>query len=113
MTKSSETFDYVVVGGGSSGSVVAARLAQAGADVLLLEAGVSDRRIDVRIPAAVGIAYQKVNWKYPAEPDPSRTGKPASWMAGKVLGGGGSRPSCVCGRGERAGWGGGGENGGP
>ncbi|BCO39262.1 choline dehydrogenase [Mycobacterium paraintracellulare] len=102
VTKSSETFDYVVVGGGSSGSVVAARLAQAGADVLLLEAGVSDRRIDVRIPAAVGIAYQKVNWKYPAEPDPSRTGNPESWMAGKVMGGGGSINSCVFVRGNRA-----------
>jgi choline dehydrogenase len=101
VTKSGEAFDYVVVGGGSSGSVVAARLAQAGADVLLLEAGVSDRRIDVRIPAAVGIAYQKVNWKYPAEPDPSRTGNPEAWMAGKVMGGGGSINSCVFVRGNR------------
>lgn len=99
---SEETFDYVVVGGGSSGSVVAARLAEAGADVLLLEAGVSDRRIDVRIPAAVGVAYKKVNWKYPAEPDPSRTGNPEAWMAGKVMGGGGSINSCVFVRGNRA-----------
>ncbi|BBW99147.1 MULTISPECIES: GMC family oxidoreductase [Mycolicibacterium] len=102
MTTSGDTFDYVVVGGGSSGSVVAARLAQAGADVLLLEAGGSDRRIDVRIPAAVGIAYQKVNWKYPAEPDPTRTGNPEAWMAGKVMGGGGSINSCVFVRGNRA-----------
>ncbi|MBB5161512.1 GMC family oxidoreductase [Mycobacterium sp. AZCC_0083] len=102
MTKSGETFDYIVVGGGSSGSVVAARLAEGGADVLLLEAGGSDRRIDVRIPAAVGIAYQKVNWKYPAEPDPSRTGGPEAWMAGKVMGGGGSINSCVFVRGNRA-----------
>ena len=75
---------------------------EAGADVLLLEAGVSDRRIDVRIPAAVGVAYQKVNWKYPAEPDPSRTGNPEAWMAGKVMGGGGSINSCVFVRGNRA-----------
>jgi choline dehydrogenase len=102
VTKSGETFDYIVVGGGSSGSVVAARLAEGGADVLLLEAGGSDRRIDVRIPAAVAIAYQKVNWKYPAEPDPSRTGGPEAWMAGKVMGGGGSINSCVFVRGNRA-----------
>lgn len=102
MTMSSETFDYIVVGGGSSGSVVAARLAEAGADVLLLEAGGSDRRIDVRIPAAVGIAYSKVNWKYPAEPDPTRTGGPEAWMAGKVMGGGGSINSCVFVRGNRS-----------
>ncbi|NOR02252.1 choline dehydrogenase [Mycolicibacterium fortuitum] len=102
MAESNETFDYIVVGGGSSGSVVAARLAEGGADVLLLEAGGSDRRIDVRIPAAVGIAYSKVNWKYPAEPDPSRTGGPEAWMAGKVMGGGGSINSCVFVRGNRA-----------
>jgi choline dehydrogenase len=102
VTKSAETFDYVVVGGGSSGSAVAALLGAAGADVLLLEAGVSDRRVDVRIPAAVGIAYQKVNWKYPAEPDLSRTGNPEAWMAGKVMGGGGSINSCVFVRGNRA-----------
>ncbi|BCO36266.1 GMC family oxidoreductase [Mycobacterium heckeshornense] len=99
---SNDAYDYIVVGGGSSGSVVAARLAEAGAQVLLLEAGVSDRRIDVRIPAAVGIAYQKVNWKYPAEPDPSRTGNPEAWMAGKVMGGSGSINSCVFVRGNRA-----------
>ncbi|MGV2583387.1 UNVERIFIED_CONTAM: GMC family oxidoreductase N-terminal domain-containing protein [Mycobacterium avium subsp. hominissuis] len=102
MTTSGETFDYVVVGGGSSGSVVAARLAEAGADVLLLEAGGSDRRIDVRIPAAVAIAYQKANWKYPADPDPTRTGNREAWMAGKVMGGGGSINSCVFVRGNRA-----------
>jgi choline dehydrogenase len=102
LTKTGTVFDYIVVGGGSAGSVVAARLAEAGAEVLLLEAGVSDRRIDVRIPAAVALAYQKVNWKYPAEPDPSRTGRPEAWMAGKVMGGGGSINSCVYVRGNRA-----------
>ncbi|WP_040819959.1 GMC family oxidoreductase [Nocardia jiangxiensis] len=97
-----EVFDFVVVGGGSSGAIVAARLAEGGGHVLLLEAGGSDRRIDVRIPAAVAVAYQKVNWKYPAEPDPTRTGRPEAWMAGKVMGGGGSINSCVFVRGNRA-----------
>jgi choline dehydrogenase len=99
---SSEVFDYVVVGGGSGGSVVASRLAAAGSRVLLLEAGGSDKRLDVRIPAGVASAYQRVNWKYPAEPDPSRTSQPEAWMAGKVMGGGGSINSCVFVRGNRA-----------
>lgn len=97
-----DVYDYVVVGGGSSGSVVAARLAEAGAQVLLLEAGGKDSRADVRIPAGVASAYAKANWKYPAEPDPSRTNKPEAWMAGKVMGGGGSINSCVFVRGNRA-----------
>jgi choline dehydrogenase len=98
-----ETFDYIVVGGGSSGSVVASRLAEAGARVLLLEAGGSDRRRpEILIPAGVAVAYQKANWKYPAEPDPSRGNRPEAWMAGKVMGGGGSINSCVYVRGNKA-----------
>lgn len=96
-----ETHDYVVVGGGSAGSVVASRLAAASARVLLLEAGGSDCRLDVLIPAGVASAYTKCNWKYPMEPDASRTGKPEAVMAGKVLGGGGSINSCVFVRGNR------------
>jgi choline dehydrogenase len=97
-----DVVDYVVIGGGSSGCIVASRLAEACADVLLLEAGGSDRRLDVLVPAGVAVAYEKANWKYPAEPDPSRTGSPEAWMAGKVLGGSGSINSCVFVRGNRA-----------
>lgn len=97
------TFDYVVVGGGSAGSVVASRLSAAGATVLLLEAGASDRlRPEIVVPAGVAVAYAKHNWKYPAEPDPSRGNRPEAWMAGKVMGGGGSINSCVYVRGNRA-----------
>jgi choline dehydrogenase len=97
-----ETFDYVVIGAGSSGAIVASRLAEASAKVLLLEAGGSDRRLDVLIPAGVASAYKRCNWKYPTEPDESRGGNPEVWMAGKVLGGGGSINSCVFVRGNRA-----------
>lgn len=97
-----ECYDYVVIGGGSAGSVIGSRLSAAGASVLMLEAGGSDRRLDVIIPGLVARAYKKVNWKYPVEPDPSRTNAPEAWMAGKVMGGGGSINSCVYVRGNRA-----------
>ncbi|EIV90885.1 GMC family oxidoreductase [Frankia sp. QA3] len=97
-----EVFDYVVVGGGSSGSVIASRLTEANAKVLLLEAGRSDRRLEILVPAGVAVAYKKANWKYPAEPDPSRRNRPEAWMAGRVMGGGGSINSCVYIRGNRA-----------
>lgn len=95
-------FDYIVVGGGAAGSVVASRLSEAGAAVLLLEAGGTDKRLDVLVPGLVGSAYQKANWKYPVEPDPSRIGAPEAQMAGKILGGSGSINSCVFVRGNPA-----------
>jgi choline dehydrogenase len=96
-----ERFDYVVIGGGSSGSVVAGRLAQAQARVLVLEAGISDVRPSVRIPAAAGTINKKASWRVSTEPDSSRTGRPDSRSAGKVLGGGGSVNSMVFVRGHR------------
>ena len=94
--------DYVVVGGGSAGSVVAGRLAEAGADVLLLEAGGTDRRPDVRLPAGAINVYRACNWSYVPEPDPSRGGAVEAWSSGKVLGGGGSINAMVFVRGNRA-----------
>lgn len=94
--------DYVVIGGGSAGSVVAARLAQHGADVLVLEAGGTDRRPDVLIPAGIVVTYKLANWKYMPEPDPSRGGVVEAWPAGRILGGGGSINATVFVRGHRA-----------
>jgi len=94
--------DYVVVGGGSAGSVVAARLAAAGAEVVVLEAGGTDRRPDVVVPAGVISAYRKLNWRYVPEPDPSRNDTVEAWAAGRVLGGGGSINATVFVRGNRA-----------
>lgn len=96
-----ETFDYVVVGGGAAGSVVASRLAAAGASVLLLEAGGTDKRMDVVVPGLVASVYANCNWRYQIEPDPTRSNAPDVQMAGKVLGGGGSINSCVYVRGNK------------
>jgi choline dehydrogenase len=97
-----EQYDYIVVGGGSAGSVVAGRLAEAGAHVLVLEAGGTDRRPDVIIPAGLPVAYKTANWRYRPEPDSSRGGAVEAWPAGKVLGGGGSINATVFVRGNRA-----------
>jgi len=97
-----DSCDYLVIGGGSGGCVVAGRLAQAGAEVTVLEAGGSDRRPDVAIPAGVISVYKTANWRYIPEPDPSRNGATEAWPAGRILGGGGSINATVFVRGNRA-----------
>jgi choline dehydrogenase len=99
---SPSAFDYVIIGGGSAGSVLAGRLSAAGADVLVLEAGGTDRRLDVVVPAGVVSAYRSCNWKYAPEPDPSRNGAVEAWAAGRILGGGGSINATVFVRGNAA-----------
>ncbi|WP_338135425.1 GMC family oxidoreductase N-terminal domain-containing protein, partial [Sulfitobacter geojensis] len=99
-----ETFDFVVVGAGSAGCVLANRLSENGRhSVLLLEAGGSDRRPWIQIP----IGYAKtffnaaVNWKYTAEADPGIAGRSLYWPRGKVLGGSSSINAMVYIRGQR------------
>ncbi|MCC7462894.1 MAG: GMC family oxidoreductase N-terminal domain-containing protein [Gammaproteobacteria bacterium] len=82
--------DIIVIGGGSAGCAMAARLADAGRSVVLLEAGKSDARLRLRIPA---LSYSVVSnaeydWGYPGEPDPSIGGRADKWPAGRRLGGG-------------------------
>ncbi len=83
------TTDYVVIGAGSAGCVVAARLSEAGYSVCLLEAGKKDTHPMIHIPAGIGhlIYNESVNWMYEAEPEPGTGNRTFHTPRGKVLGG--------------------------
>ena len=82
------TFDYIIVGGGSAGCVLANRLSKSNS-VLLLEAGPSDRALKVRMPAAtpINIQDESRNWHYKTEPQKRLNHRTLIWPRGRMLGG--------------------------
>lgn len=85
-----EQYDFIIVGAGSAGCVLAEALTACGRySVLLVEAGGSDRRFAIKMPLGYGMTFKNpaVNWCYTAQPDPGLAGREAYWPRGRVIGG--------------------------
>ena len=99
----SPSFDYVIVGAGTAGCVLAARLAEdPGTRICLIEAGGSDRHPLISTPALVGaaIATKRLNWRFETVPQSQLKGRRIPQPRGKVLGGSGSINGMVYSRGH-------------
>ena len=102
---SPEVYDYVIVGAGSAGCTLAARLTESGRhSVLLLEAGGSDRRLWVHVPLGVGklLNDESYVWKANTEPQAELHGNKLYWPSGRILGGSSSVNGLVFVRGHPA-----------
>jgi len=96
-------FDYVIVGAGSSGCVLANRLsADAGRSVALVEAGPRDKSFWIHLPIGYGRTMwdPAVNWKFHTEPEPNMAGRRIYWPRGRVLGGSSSINGLIVIRGQ-------------
>ncbi len=99
-----DAFDYIIVGAGTAGCVLAARLSADGKTrVLLLEAGGSDRTLYIQLPIGYGRTFfdARINWMYDTLPVPGLGGRTSYWPRGKVVGGSGSINAMVHVRGQR------------
>jgi choline dehydrogenase-like flavoprotein len=99
-----QTFDFVIVGAGSSGAVLASKLAENSQyRVLLIEAGPSDKNPLIDIPRGFGKLHSdpRFMWRYQTEPETGTGGKPDVWLRGKTLGGSSAVNGMVYVRGQR------------
>ncbi len=90
MTQTRETYDYVIIGAGSAGSVMSRRLSEkADVSVLVLEAGGSDRSVIVAMPSALSLPMntKRFNWGMVTEPEPGLNGRRINLPRGKGMGG--------------------------
>ena len=97
-------FDYVVVGGGTAGCVVAARLGEREeCSVALVEAGPEDNLPEIAMPAALGLLFKThLDWDFDTDPEPQLEGRCSYLPRGRMLGGSSSLNGMVYIRGNRA-----------
>lgn len=99
-----QEFDFIVVGAGSSGCVLANRLsADPKAQVAVIEAGPRDSNFWIHLPIGYGRTMwdPKVNWKFQTEPEPNMAGRQVYWPRGRVLGGSSSINGLIVIRGQK------------